>query len=134
MRRPPSSRWRCPISSSTPCRTSAGPFRRGTAFTVSDTVRNDAQSGHAEVDDHSVLPLGGHGHRSTGDTLLTGVRTVPILAPSTSSSASIAVTIPPTTLPGTYLLLACADDTRLVAESTEANNCRASGTAVVVTP
>jgi hypothetical protein len=42
--------------------------------------------------------------------------------------------IPSTTLPGTYLLLACADDTKVVPESTEANNRRASDTAVVVAP
>jgi hypothetical protein len=29
-------------------------------------------------------------------------------------------------------VLACADDTKVIAESSEANNCRASGTAVVV--
>jgi len=74
------------------------------------------------------------GVRNTGDILLTGARTVPILARSASSSASIAVTIPSTTLPGTYVLLACADDTKVVAESNDTNNCRASGTAVVVAP
>jgi hypothetical protein len=66
--------------------------------------------------------------------LVTGGRTVPIPAPSAASFASIGVTIPSTTLPGTYVLLACADDTKLVAENTEANNCRTSGTAVVVAP
>jgi subtilase family serine protease len=74
------------------------------------------------------------GVRNTGDILLTGARTVPILGPSASSSASVAVTIPATTLPGTYVLLACADDIMLVAESNDTNNCRASGTSVVVTP
>ena len=112
---------------------SGGPFRRGTAFTVSDTVLNDSSVGTPSSATTRYY-LSTDGVRNTGDILLTGARTAPILAPSTSSSASIAVTIPPTTLPGTYLLLACADDTRLVAESTEANNCRASGTAVVVTP
>ena len=111
-----------------------GPFRRGTAFTVSDTVRNDAQRGHAEVGDDAVLPLDGRrpGARAT--------RCSPASAPSRSSrpaagsSASVTVMIPSTTLPGTYVVLACADDTKLVAESSDANNCRASGTAVVVTP
>jgi hypothetical protein len=45
-----------------------------------------------------------------------------------------AVTIPSTTLPGTYILLACADDSKVVVESNDTNNCRASSTAVGVTP
>ena len=34
----------------------------------------------------------------------------------------------------TYVLLACANDTKLIAERNDPNNCRTSGTAVVVTP
>ena len=104
-----------------------------TKLTVSDTVLNDSSVGTPSSATTRYY-LSTDGVRNTGDILLTGARTAPILAPSASSSASIAVTIPSTTLPGTYLLLACADDTKLVAESAEANNCRASGTAVVVTP
>jgi hypothetical protein len=48
--------------------------------------------------------------------------------------ANAAARIPSSTLPGTYFVLASADDTVLVAESSEANNCRTSNTAVVVTP
>jgi subtilase family serine protease len=44
------------------------------------------------------------------------------------------VTIPSTTAPGTYVLIACADDTGAVAEANETNNCRASATAVIVAP
>ena len=110
-----------------------GPVRRGTAFTVSDTVVNDSRVGTPRSTTTRYY-LSADALRSTGDTLLTGTRTVPILGPSASSSASVAVAIPSTTLPGTYFLLACADDTKLVAESNEANNCRASGTALVVNP
>jgi hypothetical protein len=112
---------------------SGGPFRRGTAFTLSDTVLNDSRVGTPRSTTTRYY-LSADTLRSTGDILLTGARTVPILGPSASSSASAAVTIPSTTLPGTYFLLACADDTKLVAESNEANNCRASGTALVVNP
>jgi len=110
-----------------------GPFRRGTAFTVSDTVRNDAQVGTPRSTTTRYY-LSTDTARSTGDTLLTGVRTVPILGPAAGSSGSVTAVIPSTTIPGTYFVLACADDTKLVAESSEANNCRASGTAVVVNP
>jgi subtilase family serine protease len=111
----------------------SAPVRRGTAFRVSDTVFNN-----------SLVPtprptttryyLSTDSVRSTGDTRLTGSRAVPILAASAVSSGSASVTVPSTMLPGTYVLLACADDTAAVTEASEANNCRASGTAVVVAP
>ena len=100
---------------------------------ASDTVVNDSRVGTPRSATTRYY-LSTDGVRNTGDILLTGARTVPILGPSASSSGSVAVTIPSTVLPGTYVLLACADDTKVVAESTEANNCRASVTAVVVAP
>jgi subtilase family serine protease len=42
------------------------------------------------------------------------------------------MTVPANTLLGSYFLLACADDTGLVLESTETDNCRASTTKVQV--
>jgi subtilase family serine protease len=110
-----------------------GPFRPGTAFTVSDTVANTAVVGTPKSATTKYY-LSVDAIKNTGDVLLTGVRTVPILAPAGVSSASVSVTIPSTAVPRTYVLLACADDTRVVAESDEANNCRASGTVVVVAP
>jgi subtilase family serine protease len=110
-----------------------GPFRPGATFMVSDTVLNDSRVG-TPASSSTRYYLSADTVRNTGDILLIGARTVPILGPSASSSASVAITIPSTTLPATYFLLACADDTKLVAESNEANNCGASGTAVVVNP
>ena len=50
-----------------------------------------------------------------------------------SAPGTATVTIQRNTVPsGTYYLLACADDTGLVTESIENNNCRASGTTVRV--
>jgi hypothetical protein len=48
------------------------------------------------------------------------------LAAGVSSSAPTMVTIPASTPIGDYFLLACADDTFLVMETNETNNCRAS--------
>jgi len=113
--------------------TAAGPFRRGTRFTVSDTAGNEAAvaTGRSTT---TRYYLSADGVRSTGDVLLSGSRSVPSLAGFALSSGSASVLIPSTTAPGTYFVLACADDTRLVAESSEANNCVASATRVAVTP
>jgi subtilase family serine protease len=46
----------------------------------------------------------------------------------------VTVTIPTSTVAGTYYLLACADGASAVAESNETNNCRPSSTQVNVTP
>jgi hypothetical protein len=55
-----------------------------------------------------------------------GVYNVPALNPGVNSSGSDVVTIPVSTKPGTYSLLACADDRNVVIEDNEGNNCRAS--------
>jgi hypothetical protein len=73
--------------------------------------------------------------KAAGDTLLTGSRAVPGLAAgATSPPGTVTVTIPSTTPLNTYLLLACADDLNTVVETNETNNCKASATAVTVTP
>jgi len=41
---------------------------------------------------------------------------------------------PPTTPTGAYLVLACADDLKVVAETSETNNFHASAAALTVTP
>ena len=69
--------------------------------------------------------------KNAGDKLLGG-RTVPALAPGGESTATVSVTIPANTLLGSYFLLACADDTGLLLESNETDNCRASATTVQV--
>src|SRR4029077_1145345 len=52
-----------------------------------------------------------------------------------SHTATATVTIPATTPPNSYFLLACADDQGRVAESNESNNClAAAGTVTVARP
>ena len=58
---------------------------------------------------------------------------MPQLGAGATSRGTVTVTIPAGTPAGTYRLLACADDRRVVAESNETNNCRASTTTVKVT-
>jgi probable HAF family extracellular repeat protein len=70
--------------------------------------------------------------KGTGDTRLAGARAVPGLDSATTSMGPTTVTIPSTLAPGTYFLLACADDTRVVAEGSELNNCLASGSTIQV--
>ena len=72
------------------------------------------------------------GRRTRRDTLLAGSRTVATLAAGAQSAGTTTVTIPLTTPPGTYRLLACADDTQVVAEASDANNCRATAATIVV--
>ena len=69
--------------------------------------------------------------KGAGDTLLGG-RAVPGLAANATSAVSLQLLVPTNTILGTYYLLACADDTHVVAETDEAGNCRASTTTMQV--
>ncbi len=60
--------------------------------------------------------------------VLLGSRPVPVLGPSTSHVLSTTVQVPPSTASGTYYVLAKADYDVAVAESTETNNVKISGT------
>jgi hypothetical protein len=110
-----------------------GPFRRGTRFKVTDTVLNDAPVGMPRSTT-TRYSLSADTVRSAGDTLLTGGRTIQALGPTAGSSGSVSVAIRATTRPGTYVLLACADDVKVVAEGNKTNSCRASGTPIAVSP
>ena len=101
----------------------------GTPISITDTVRND--SGFAAGSSRTQYYLSLDGLRNTGDKLLGG-RNVPALAPGGESTATVSVTIPASTLLGSYFLLACADDTGLLFEGNETDNCRASATKVQV--
>ncbi len=105
---------------------------RGTRFAVTDTVRN--QGGGPAPATTTRYYLSVDKLRNTGDQLLTGTRAVPALAPNAISRGTVTVTIPTTTVFGTYFLLACADNAAQAVESNETNNCLASVTAVRVGP
>jgi subtilase family serine protease len=69
--------------------------------------------------------------KSADDRLLVGAHGVVDLAAGATSQATTTLTIPGSTPPGVYVLLACADDTVKAAESNEQNNCRASSSGQV---
>ena len=104
---------------------------RGASFTATDTTTNGGTVTAAASSTRYYLSL--NTTKGAGDVLLTGARAVPQLAAGSASSGGRAVTIPTGTPAGTYFLLACSDDRKLVPESNETNNCRASARAMRVT-
>ena len=72
--------------------------------------------------------------KSASAVLLTGGRAVPSLAAGQSSTGTTTVTIPATTTVGTYYVLACANDLRMVTENNYTNDCGASHAQMQVTP
>jgi subtilase family serine protease len=102
----------------------------GASFSVTDTTANGA--GATAPASTTRYLLSKDATRGNGDVLLRGTRAVPQLAANATSRGTVTVTIPAGTPAGTYRLLACADDRKVVTESNEANNCKASATTVKV--
>jgi subtilase family serine protease len=103
--------------------------RSGT-FEVSDSTANAGQN--MAVASRTRYYLSVDRSFDTEDRRLIGARRVPRLSPGAGSSGSTTVTVPTGMRTGSYFLLACADDTSLVEESNEVNNCRASATRATV--
>lgn len=101
-----------------------------TSLMVSDTATNQGTSVARVSTTRYYLSV--DGAWDTSDRMLTGSRTVPTLAAGASSIANVTVTVPPSAPAGSYFLLACADDTGLMIESSEANNCGSSASQVQV--
>jgi hypothetical protein len=102
----------------------------GTSFTVTDTTTNRGALPSKGSVTRFYLSL--DRARNTGDRILTGTRSVGVLAPNVTSTGTTTLTIPTVTPVGTYVLLACADDTSTNVESNESNNCTASAGSVSV--
>ena len=103
----------------------------GDFFSVTDTTKNQGPVNAGASSTRYYLSL--DGIKNTGDKLLSGTRSVPLLGPAVTNTGTRTVTIPTNTTLGTYFLLACADDTTTVIETDETNNCIASATTVQVT-
>jgi subtilase family serine protease len=102
----------------------------GSAFSVTDTTKNQGtgQASSSTTRYYLSLDTG----KDAADRLLTGSRGAGILAAGASSSGSLNVSIPAGTPAGIYYLLACADDTASVNESSESNNCLASSSTIQI--
>jgi len=105
---------------------------RGSSFSVTDTVKNQGNGSAGPSTTRYYLST--DNIQSKKDKLLAAIRLVPALAPGATNTGTVMVTVPSKTSPGTYYLLACSDDTALVGESNEANNCISSSTTVQITP
>jgi subtilase family serine protease len=106
----------------------------GSRFSVVDSIANQgAVSAPAST---TRIYLSKDTIKGPGDVII-GSHTVPALSPSgqagEATSGAAIVAIPINTAPGAYHVIACADDTNLVKESSEANNCRAVIAAMQVT-
>ena len=107
--------------------------QRGTAFSVTDTTRNQG-AGATLVNTRTRFYLSLDMTKGSGDKRLKGAHVVPPLAPGASHTKTRNETIPLGTNPGTYFLIACADDRTAVVESDEGNNCRVATTQITVLP
>jgi subtilase family serine protease len=90
----------------------------GSTITVGDTTKNLVGSAPASVTKYF---LSTNTTLDAGDTLL-GSRAVPALASGASSTGSITVTVPGSTTPGTYCMIAQADGDSTLTETSETNN------------
>jgi len=95
----------------------------GTDIVVTDTTRN--QGTGRSLASSTGLYLSTNTTWDAADVSL-GSRTVSILSAATNETASTTVRIPPTTVAGSYYVLAKADWDDAVRESIETNNTRAS--------
>jgi hypothetical protein len=102
----------------------------GGSFSTSDTVAN--LGGVISTTSTTRYFLSLDTTRNAGDILLSGTRSVLGVPPSGESVGTRSVTIPLSTTPGAYYLLACADDLLKVKELDEGNNCRASAGRIVL--
>jgi hypothetical protein len=105
---------------------------RRSKFAVTDTAQNAGAVAAKASKMRYYLSL--DAVKSADDRLLATTRNVKALTPGAIHSGTVKVTIPAATPANTYYVLACADGTNAVAETSEANNCRASAGTVTITP
>jgi hypothetical protein len=107
-----------------------GSVSAGAAVRVTDAVRNRGSA--ASVRSTTAYYLSHDRVHGPGDVQL-GARFVSVLPPGATSRGTITLTIPRSTVAGSYRVLACADARRRLRESVESNNCRSTARPLLVT-
>ncbi len=97
---------------------------RGNSITVITITKNNGKGSAGESTTRYYLSA--NNKKDKKDKLLNESNTVQALDVAASSSGSTSVTIPANSKPGSYYIIACADDTKSVTESNEKNNCKIS--------
>jgi subtilase family serine protease len=105
----------------------------GATIAVTDTAINQGR-GAAAAATFTQFYLSSFTTKTSASRLLVGARAVSAIAAAATSAGSINVSVPADVLTGTYYLLACADDTNLLLETNDTNNCTAAPTRMQVGP
>lgn len=103
----------------------------GGTFTVTETTANQGDAPAAAS--LTRFYISADQLLDDADIRLAGARAVGPLAPDASSGGSTEATIPDNAPVGRYYVLACADDTAVVAESDETDNCQSSANRIRLT-
>ena len=100
------------------------------SFSITDTTKN--QGTVAAAASTTKYYLSTTTSKTSSSVPLSGTRSVAALAAGGTSSGSVTVRVPSGITRTTYYAIACADDTSVVSESNESNNCKASSSRITV--
>lgn len=97
---------------------------KGDNINITDTTKNKGPAGVGSSTTSFYLSTDAHLDTGPGGDTLLGSRTVPALSSGGTSTSTTTVTIPNTTTPGKYYIIAVADSVNSVTETYENNNIR----------
>ena len=111
----------------------SGPSSAAAGTSVSVTVTTKNQGSGAAPVSFTRFYLSSNSSLDAGDQLI-GAREVSSLGPGVSDAGSALLLIPPSTLAGTYYIIAKGDGDDAVQESQETNNLRSRTISIAATP
>jgi hypothetical protein len=100
------------------------------SFSITDTTKNQGTASAAASTTKYYLST--TTSKTSSSVLLSGTRSVAVLAAGKTSAGSTTVKVPSGITRTTYYAIACADDNAAVSESNESNNCKASSSRITV--